>query len=64
MLLSEGVDRSIADRPGEIMSRISAFKPPIVGSVSLTILFVIVLLGAPAGVLYAIWRGIARDDAD
>jgi hypothetical protein len=64
MLLSEGVDRSIADRPGEILSRISAFKPPIVGSVSLTILFVIVLLGAPAAVLYAIWRGIARDDVE
>ena len=64
LLLSEGVDRSIADRPGEILDRISAFKPPIVGSVSLSILFVVVLLGAPAAVLYAIWRGIARDDAD
>ena len=62
LLLSEGVDRSIADRPGEILARISAFKPPIIGSVSLTILFVIVLVCAPAGVLYAIWRGIARDD--
>ena len=62
LLLSEGVNRSIADRPGEILARISAFKPPIVGSVSLSILFVVVLLGVPAGVLYAIWRGIARDD--
>jgi hypothetical protein len=61
MLLSEGRNRSIADRPGEILERISAFKPPIIGSVSLVILFVIVLVAVPAGVLYAIWRGIAGD---
>lgn len=64
LLLSEGRDRSIADRPGEIFARISAFKPPIVGSVSLTILFLLVIVLVPAGVLYAIWRGIgAEDDA-
>jgi hypothetical protein len=63
LLLSTGTDRSIADRPGEILSRIAAFKPPIVGSVSLTILFLLVILLVPAGVLYAIWRGISADDA-
>lgn len=61
LLLSTGTDRSIADRPGQILSRISAFKPPIVGSASLTILFLLVVLLVPAGVLYAIWRGIASD---
>jgi hypothetical protein len=62
LLLSAGADRSLADRPGEILDRISAFKPPIVGSVSLALLFVVVLLAVPAAVLYAIWRGVARDD--
>jgi hypothetical protein len=62
LLLSEARDRSIADRPGQILSRISAFKPPIIGSVSLTILFLLVIVLAPAGVIYAIWRGIAADD--
>jgi hypothetical protein len=62
LLLSEARDRSVADRPGEILARISAFKPPIVGSVSLTLLFLVVLLLVPAAVLYAIWRGIAGDD--
>jgi hypothetical protein len=62
LLLSEDHDRSIADRPGQILSRISAFKPPIIGSVSLTILLLLVIVLAPAGVLYAIWRGIAADD--
>lgn len=61
LLLSAQRDRSIADRPGEILARIAAFKPPIVGSVSLTILLIVVLLAVPAGVLYAIWRGIAQD---
>jgi hypothetical protein len=62
LLLAEARDRSIADRPGEILARISAFKPPIIGSVSLTILFGLVILLVPAAVLYAIWRGIATDD--
>lgn len=59
LLLTEGVDRSLADRPGEILDRIAAYKPPFVGSVSLVILALIVLLGVPAGVLYAVSRGIA-----
>lgn len=63
LLLSEGRDRSVADRPGEILARISAFKGAIVGSASLTLLLLVVLLLVPAGVLYAIWRGIADDDA-
>lgn len=62
LLLAEDRNRSIADRPGEILARISAFKPPIIGSVSLTILFLVVLLVVPLGVLYAIWRGIASDE--
>jgi hypothetical protein len=62
LILTEGVNRSLADRPGEILDRIAAFKPPFVGSVSLAILALLVLVGVPAGVLYAIWRGLAADD--
>lgn len=61
LLLSEGVNRSIADRPGDILEHLSAFKPPIIGSVSLVILGLLVLLLVPAGMLYAIWRGISGD---
>ena len=62
LLLTEGIDRSLADRPSEILDRIAAFKPPFVGSVSLAILALLVLVGVPAGVLYAIWRGLAAAD--
>jgi len=62
LLLTEGVERSLADRPGEIFDRIAAYKPPFVGTVSLAILALLVLLGVPAGVLYAVWRGIAAAD--
>jgi hypothetical protein len=64
LLLSEATDRSIADRPGQILDRISAFKPPIVDSVSLSIFLVLLLIGAPLGVLYAIWRGISADEPE
>jgi hypothetical protein len=64
LILTEGVNRSLADRPGEILDRIAAFKPPFVGSVSLAIFALLVLVGVPAGVLYAIWRGLSvADDA-
>lgn len=62
LLLTGARDRSLADRPGEILARIAAFKPPIVGSVSLTVLALLVLLGVPAGVVYAVWRGIAQEE--
>jgi hypothetical protein len=62
LLLTEAQPRSLADRPGQILERIAAFKPPIVGSVSLSILALLVLLGVPAGVVYAVWRGIAAED--
>ncbi|UGS38756.1 hypothetical protein [Capillimicrobium parvum] len=62
LLLTEGVNRSLADRPGEILDRIAAFKPPFVGSVSLALLALLVVVGVPAGVLYAIWRGLAAAD--
>src|SRR5262249_36034849 len=62
LILTEGESPSLTDRPGEILARISAFKPPIVGSVSLTILFVLLLVGVPAGVLYAIRTGFADED--
>lgn len=59
LILTEGANRSLADRPGEVLDRIAAFKPPFVGRVSLAIFALLVLVGVPAGVLYAIWRGIA-----
>lgn len=63
LLLGQGEDRSLADRPGQILDRIAAFKPPIVGSFSLGLLALLVLLGVPAAVVLAIARGIADDDA-
>ncbi len=64
LILTAGTDRSLADRPGEILDRIAAFKPPFVGSVSLAIFGLLVLVGVPAGVLYAIWRGLAVAEDD
>ncbi|HEY8584392.1 MAG TPA: hypothetical protein VIL49_15650 [Capillimicrobium sp.] len=61
LLLTEGVDRSLADRPGQILQRIAAFKPPIVGSWSLSLLALLVVLGVPAAVLVAVKRGIADE---
>jgi hypothetical protein len=62
LVLTESRDRSLADRPGEVLDRVAAFKPPYVGRVSLALLALLVLLGVPAGVLYAIARGLAEDD--
>jgi hypothetical protein len=62
LILTEQTNRSLADRPGEILDRIAAFKPFYVGPVSLLLLGLLVLVGVPAGVLYAIARGIADED--
>jgi hypothetical protein len=62
LLLTEGAERSLADRPGEIAGRIAAFKPPIVGSVSLAVVALLILLGVPAAVVYVVARGIADDE--
>jgi hypothetical protein len=62
LLLTEGRNRSLADRPGEILDRIAAFKPPFVGHLSLALLALVVLIGAPVAVVYAIARGIADED--
>jgi len=64
LLLTEGAPRSLADRPGEILDRIAAFKPPFVGKASLILLLLLVLVGVPGAVVYAIWRGIAADGDD
>ena len=62
LLLGQGADRSIADRPGQILERVAAFKPPLVGTWSLALLALLVLLGVPALVVFAVARGIADDD--
>jgi hypothetical protein len=62
LLLTEGRARSLADRPGEILDRVAAFKPPIVGRASLAIVGLLILLGVPAAVVYAIARGIADEE--
>jgi hypothetical protein len=62
LILTEQVNRSLADRPGEILARISAFKPWWIGSGSLVVLFALVLVGVPAGVLWAIWSGLANEE--
>lgn len=62
LLLGQGADRSIADRPGQILERVAAFKPPIVGTWSLALLALLVVLGVPALVVFAVARGIADDD--
>lgn len=61
LALTEGRDRSLADRPGEILRRIAAFKPPILTTATLAVLGLLVLLGVPAGVVYAIARGMGED---
>lgn len=60
LVLSEGEHRSLADRPQQILDRIAAFKPPIVGSWSLSLLALLVVLGVPALVVVAVARGIAE----
>jgi hypothetical protein len=62
LLLAAGRDVSLAGRPGQIMDRIAAFKPPLFGRVSLGLLGLLVLVGAPVAVVYAIARGIAADE--
>jgi hypothetical protein len=62
LILSESVNRSLADRPGEILDRISAFKPWWVGAGTLTVLFLLVLVCVPGGVLWAIWSGISSEE--
>jgi hypothetical protein len=61
VLLLEGAPQSIADRPGDIVRHVAAFEPGIIGKVSLWVLAVLVLLGVPAGVAYAVGRSL-RDD--
>jgi hypothetical protein len=62
LLLTEGRPRSVADRPGEIADHIAAFKPPLVGRVSLALVALLILAGVPAAVVYAVARGIAEDE--
>jgi hypothetical protein len=62
LLLTEGRQRSLGSRLGEVGDRIAAFKPPFVNNVTLALLALLVLVGAPAGVLYAIATGVAADD--
>ena len=62
LLLSTGQDRSIADRLGQILYRIAAFKPPVLAPAVLAILALLVLVCVPAGVVYAIWRGIGGEE--
>jgi hypothetical protein len=62
LLLSEDRQRSLGSRLGEVGDRIAAFKPPFVNDVTLAILALLVLIAAPAGVIYAIATGIASDD--
>lgn len=62
LILTEPVNRSLADRPGEILDRIAAFKPFWVGRGTLAVFFLLVLLGVPAGVLWAIGSGIGKDE--
>jgi len=62
LLLSTGQDRSIADRIGQTLDRIAAFKPPVLAPAVLAILALLVLVGVPAGVVYAVWRGIGDEE--
>lgn len=63
LLLSTGESRSIADRAGGILERIAAFKPPILAPAVLGLIALLVLVAVPAGVVYAVWRGIAEDES-
>lgn len=62
LLLTEGTSTSIADRLGETLDRMAAFKPPLLGSFTLALIALLVLVGLPAGVVYAVWRGIAEEE--
>ncbi|HEU4656831.1 MAG TPA: hypothetical protein VFR97_04880 [Capillimicrobium sp.] len=62
LVLGQGAHRSLADRPGQILDRVAAFKPPIVGRASLALLALVVVLGVPTAVVLAVARGIAADD--
>ncbi len=61
LLLTTGQSPALVDRIGQTFDRIAAFKPPIVGSFSLALLALLVVVGVPAGVLYAIARGIGDE---
>lgn len=62
LLLSTGQNRSIADRLGQTFERIAAFKPPVLAPAVLAILALLVLVGVPAGVIYAVARGIGDEE--
>jgi hypothetical protein len=61
LILLEERPASITDRAGAILAHVSAFKPPIVGSVSVALLLALLLAGVPAAAVYALWRSL-RDD--
>jgi hypothetical protein len=63
LLLGEGRARSLADRPGEVLDRMAAFKPPILGSAVLAVIGLLILAGVPAAVVYAIARSISEDES-
>jgi hypothetical protein len=53
-----GGSASALDRAGEIVERMSAFRPAVVGPWLLWPLLGLVVVGVPAGVLWAVLRGV------
>jgi hypothetical protein len=56
----DGGSGSPLEQAGAIVRRMSAFRPAIVGPGLLWPLLALVVLGVPAGVLWAVLRGVGR----
>jgi hypothetical protein len=63
LLLTEGHDRSLISRRGQVLDRIAAFKPWWIGRGSLVLLGLLLLAGVPALAVAALWLSPEEDSA-